>query len=77
MPNGCLLRLSENVYKLDESNGPPRWWLRAKDFSRVRRCEENQKRCCVLFSAAGKVDKKIKLSNNKTKSKGENLFEPS
>lgn len=76
MPNGCLPRLSENVYKSDERNGPPRWWLPARDFSRVRGCEENQTCCCVLFSAAGKVDVKIKSSNNKIKSKGESLFEP-
>ena len=44
---------------------------KARDFSRVRGCEENQKCCCVLSLAAGKVDMKIQSSSNsKTKSKG-------
>lgn len=34
----------------------------------------SEKCCCVLFSAAGKVDVKIKSPNNKTKSKGESLL---
>lgn len=38
--------------------------------SRGRVCGDNRKRCCGLFSAAGKVDVKIKSSNNEDKVNG-------
>lgn len=75
----CAKRLPsevfENVYKIDERNGSPRWRLHARDSSRVRRCGGNPS-AVVLFSVAGKEDTKIKSSNNKTKSKLESLFVP-
>lgn len=38
--------------------------------SRGSGCGDNQKRCCGLFSVAGKVDIKIKSSNNEDKVNG-------
>lgn len=38
--------------------------------SRGSVCGDNRKRCCGLFSASGKVDIKIKSSNNEDKVNG-------
>jgi hypothetical protein len=51
-----------NVYKSDERNDSPRWWLHSRDFSRVRGCEENQKCCFFLFSEVGKTDREVEFS---------------